>query len=347
MSSEQSQMREESRQIRAIQREVQDILHSRSEILSQSKRAKMLNKIRMGGLKQEDLDLDTCLELAESFGQIKSVLGLEESDFTKQLEQQAQVIRQILLGRVSHEIDSSRLEYFRRISEYFLREHRMETLFKLFDRKCLRFDLAQLTVSISDTANNTKALRMCLEDLVLILETSAVQRQDSGGILPERNGQQLPTGLVRVLAEWDRQTMEVYLEHFFSANVKSFLAKVLESSNVKNDRSQQHFFVVNLKNFHEVFAEFDSSVEQSLSLDSIEKEKCAELRKRVSEDYYEGYFAVEQLYVKNTGLIYTKLMKQNLERELEKIAQVWEKLGEDGFVLEQTSPAFEQRFAKR
>jgi hypothetical protein len=347
LSEEQKGMKEDSRHIRLLQREVQDILDSRKEVLSEQKTIKILNKIRLGNLQEEDLDLDNCLELAYGFDNISSILGLEERDYTTQLDHLKNVMENKILKEISQEIDMGELSFFRKISSYFFKEEKIKKLFQLFDRKFLRFYVPRYKISSSDTTNNLKILKTCFEDLILILETNLIQRNETGGIIPEMNGKALPLGLVKMLKLWDRKIMDSYLEHFFQVNIKYFLSQVLESTSIKTDRSQQHFFLTNLKNFHILFEEFDEKIDKNINLDSITKEKALELRKRVSDDYYEGYFGVEDLYVKNTGLIYTQLMRQNLQKELNKVKASIQTLKENPFVLEKTANQFEETYSKR
>lgn len=340
-------MQTESRHIRVVQKQVQAILDKRSDVLSEQKTLQILNKIRMGNLEDDDLDLANCLELAEGFDNISSVLGLEEKDYSSQLAHLRRVVERKMLFQVALEIDNAELEFFSQISLYFFDRQKMGALFDLFDQKFLRFNVRRLKISSSDSTNNLKILKTLLEDLGFVLETHAGQQKGASGILPELNGKPMHEGFVKVLKQWDRKTMDLYLSHFFQTNVKHFLSNVLESPNIKSDRIQQQFFLLNLKNFHEVFLEFDSKVQKSANLDSIVQERFLELRRQAVDDYYEGYFGVEDLYVKNTGLIYTQLMKQTLEKELGKVTQETDYLPEDPFVFEKTEQKFAIEFAQR
>ena len=339
-------MKQDSRHIRLTQKEVKQVLNSRAQVLSEKNTMSILSKIRLGSLQETDLSIERCLELAGNLDHISSILKLEERDYSQQLQHLERVVQSKMLSRANEELETKKLEFFEEICAYFFSQEKHNKIFKLFDRKFLRLNIQTMRNSNSDASNNIKILKTTLEDLILILEANAAQRSEQMGIIPEMGGRPLDSGMLEILRLWDRKVMDFYIHHFFE-NVKTFLTRVLESSSVKSDRIQQHFFLINLKNFHQLFQDFDRDIQTNKGLDSIVKEKAVDLRKRVADDYYEGYFGVEDLYVKNTGLIYTQLMRQTLQKELDAIQEEEGQLPEDGFVLQGTETQIRKHFSER
>lgn len=346
LSNEQTTMQQDSRHIRLTQKEVQNVLQSRTQVMSQKNTIDILSKIRLGNIQETDLTIKSCLELAGNLDNISSILKLEERDYSKQLEHLRKIVQNKMLDQANTELDLKELEYFQEICIYFFSQEKHNHIFELFDKKFLRFNIKTMRNSSSDTSNNIKILKTTLDDLILILEANAVQRSQQMGAIPEMEGNPLDQSMLQVLKLWDRKIMDQYMTHFFE-NIKIFLTRVLESSSVKSDRIQQHFFLVNFKNFHQLFLDFDRDIQKNQGLDSIVKEKGIELRKRVADDYYEGYFGVEDLYVKNTGLIYTQLMRQTLQKELDAIHVEQGILKEDGFLMEISNKQIEEMFLEK
>ena len=339
-------MNEDSRQIRLAQRQVEELLSRRSEILLQKTVLDVASQIQTGTLELEHLDPTQTLELAESLDQVANQLSLSNRDYSEELQSVRRSLEIKILKQIREEIKNNTPLLFDRSIKYFRSQNSFFHLFRVFDNSLIQTPLHRMRQANSKPQRNRHLLNGAFEDFLAILELSAALEGKPDTAPPSELVGKHATSSSSLVGRWGRDLTEKYCRHFFKEVLKRFLGVVLENANVKNDRTKQQHFLENLLGFDSLFKNFEKDIKAGKYIDAVMKEAGVQELREVIDDYYEMYFGVEDRYIKNISLIYSQLMQQELKNHIKAIGFDKKDLGKDDFLIlftERGAPMNSQR----